>query len=146
MRSWPRVAWLGLVLGGLFALAGTPAGAAKWSRSYIHSLPDEAFASIEVRPDGTRARHLPHHDAQGRVDVPHLRSAMSRLHQVRWMDPANADRARRHLADHFRELGLPVPGEVRASGRPKARPPAYYFRSRGTRGSARTIHVLATPR
>lgn len=146
MRSWPRVACLGLVLGGLFALAGTPAEAAKWSRAYINSLPDDAFASVEVRPDGTSVRHLPHHDAQGRLDLPHLRSAMSRLHQVQWVDPANADRARQHLVDHFRELGLPVPGDVRASGRPKARPHTHHFQARGTRRSARIMQAVPSPR
>ncbi len=147
MGSWARVGWLRLVLGGLIALAGTPAEAAKWSRNSINSLPDEAFASVEVRPDGTRARHLPHHDAQGRVDLPHLRNAMSRLHQVHWVDPANADRARQHLVEHFKQLGLRVPGEVRASGR-APRPRAHHHGGRAARGQApaRPVHVIPAPR
>jgi hypothetical protein len=36
--------------------------AERWSRKYINSLPDSAFASIEIRSDGKKVRHLPHHD------------------------------------------------------------------------------------
>ncbi len=101
----------------LLGLGGGPAEAAKWGRAEINALPDEAFASVEERLDGTRARHLPHHDAQGRVNLPHLRSALSRWNQVQWADPANAERARDHLLQHFRELGLPVPGAARSPQR-----------------------------
>ena len=90
-----------------------PAEGAPWSQGYISALPDEAFAVVEVRPDATRARHLPHHDAEGRVDLPHLRAALSRLRQVRWVDPTNGERARRHLLEHFEELGGARAGEVR---------------------------------
>ena len=71
-----------------------------WTRAYVDALPDEAFAAVHVRPDGTKARHLPHHDADGRLDFPHLRSALARLHMVRWDDPADAERARQHLLTH----------------------------------------------
>jgi hypothetical protein len=75
-----------------------------WRRAYVDALPDEAFAIVYVRPDGTRSRHLPHHDADGRLDLPHLRSALARLGQVRWEDPADAGRARRHLKAHQEAL------------------------------------------
>ena len=77
-----------------------------WRRAYLEALPDEAFAIVHVRPDGTRSRHLPHHDAEGRVDLSHLRSALARLGQVRWEDPADAERARRHLRAHREALGV----------------------------------------
>ncbi len=113
-----RAGWVAAAAAwALVSLCGMPAEAAKWGRAEINALPDEAFASVEERPDGTRARHLPHHDAQGRVNLPHLRSALSRWHQVQWADPANADRAREHLLQHLRELGLPVPGAARAPQR-----------------------------
>jgi hypothetical protein len=96
-------------------MAGGPAEAAKWSRAYINALPDEAFAVVEERPDGARARHLPHHDAQGRVDLAHLRNALSRWNQVRWADPANAERARQHLLEHLKALG-PSAAERRQGG------------------------------
>jgi len=101
------------VLFGLLMLAGAPADAAKWSRQYIRQLPDSAFAAIEAIPEGKNVRHLPHHDAQGNLDLPHLCNALSRLRQVKWRDPANAEAAKRHLREHLKEIGgracRPVP-------------------------------------
>jgi hypothetical protein len=98
------MAWLvPLVVHALLSADGV--SAEPWKRSYVDALPDEAFAVVHARPDGTRSRHLPHHDAEGRVDRPHLRSALARLGQVRWKDPANAEVARRHLQAHLEALG-----------------------------------------
>jgi hypothetical protein len=95
-------AWMLALLAVL--AAGAVAEADEWSRARISTLPDEAFAVIEAASDGHRVRHLPHHDASGAVDLPHLRAARSRLGQVKWLDPANADGAREHLDRHWREL------------------------------------------
>ena len=95
-----RVVAVVLVVGGI---APAPAAAEQWTRSYINSLPDSAFASIETRPDGEKIRHLPHHDRNGHVDLPHVRNALSRLPQVNWVDPANAAAARAHLAAHLED-------------------------------------------
>jgi hypothetical protein len=81
-------------------LFATLAGAEPWTRAYVDALPDGAFAAVHVRPDGTKARHLPHHGADGRLDLPHLRSALARLDLVHWEDPADAGRARLHLLTH----------------------------------------------
>jgi len=88
------------------APAGFPhrAQAAEWSAAYIRALPDEAFAAIETAPEGRRLRRLPHHDHTGALDLPHLRSALARQHQVKWRDPAAAAAAREHLEEH--RLGL----------------------------------------
>jgi hypothetical protein len=89
-----------------------------WKPAEVRALPDEAFAVVHVWPDGTKSRHLPHHDADGRVDVPHLRSALARVGQVRWKDPADAERARQHLLSHEEALGLRRPAAPRpATGR-----------------------------
>ncbi len=105
-RAWRAIASLVLATGG--ALVPAPAAAQPWSRATIAALPDEAFAVVSVRPDGTRVRHLPHHDADGRLDLRHLRSALARLGQVRWEDAADAARARRHLLGHAAALGWPT--------------------------------------
>lgn len=97
----PRVLALALL-----ALAAAPAAAEEWSRARIDRLPDSAFAVVETAPDGRRLRHLPHHDETGAVDPAHLRAARQRLGQVKWLDPASAAAAARHLDDHARELGL----------------------------------------
>ena len=83
--------------------AVSPVGAEEWSRAYINALPDSAFAAIETTRDGKKVRHLPHHDRSGELDIPHLKSARSRLKQVKWMDPANEVRAREHLEQHWQE-------------------------------------------
>jgi hypothetical protein len=104
----------GFVVAVVHALAfATVAAAESWTRAYVNALPDEAFAVVHVRPDGTRSRHLPHHDAEGQLDFPHLRSARARLDQVHWEDPADAERARQHLLAHEEAFGI---------GRRSARP------------------------
>ena len=98
------IAWLvTVVVHILWSAVGVSADS--WKRADVDALPDEAFAVVHVRPDGRRSRHLPHHDAEGRVDLPHLRSALARLDQVRWEDPADAEQARRHLQTHQAALG-----------------------------------------
>jgi hypothetical protein len=91
----------------LFAMLGVgpTAEGAKWGRTYIRQLPDSAFAVIERTPEGRTIRHLPHHDAAGNLDIPHLCNALSRLGQVKWRDPANAEVARRHLQEHLEQVG-----------------------------------------
>ncbi|MFQ5658122.1 MAG: ComEA family DNA-binding protein, partial [Candidatus Methylomirabilales bacterium] len=91
--------WLGILL----AVPGL-AGAAKWSRKYINSLPDSAFASVEVAANGKKRRHLPHHDHTGALDQPHLLNALARHSQVKWLDPANAAPALGHLKAHVQEV------------------------------------------
>ena len=91
-----------LVIVGILVCVVPPAAAEKWGRRYIEGLPDSAFAAVEVAADGKKVRHLPHHNHLGDVDVPHLKSALGRIHQVRWMDPANFAKAKAHLEEHYR--------------------------------------------
>ena len=79
--------------------------AATWNRAYVRSLPDSAFAIIERTQDGRRFRRLPHHDASGALDLPHLCNALARLPQVAWRDPAHRAAAQGHLNAHRKEIG-----------------------------------------
>jgi competence ComEA-like helix-hairpin-helix protein len=79
----------------------SPALAEKWSQRYIESLPDSAFAIVEITKDGKKIRHLPHHNHLGEVDISHLKSALGRIHQVKWIDPANFAEAKEHLDQHY---------------------------------------------
>ncbi len=62
----------------------------QWSTSYINDLPDSAFLLIlpggEKDEDGKTTprelRKLPYKDKDGKVDLPHLRNAISRANQV----------------------------------------------------------------
>ena len=69
---------------------------AAWSSSYITALPDSAFACID-----SKGRHYPHHDASGKIDLPHLRNALSRLGQ----DDTTSCGAS-HLRAHARAEGI----------------------------------------
>lgn len=99
MRFACRAA-LALVLCG----SASRAAAEPWTRSYINSLPDSSFASIETTPDGKKVRHLPHHTRNGHLNPAHVRNALSRLSQVQWVDPKAAAAARAHLQQHLQEL------------------------------------------
>jgi HK97 family phage prohead protease len=62
---------------------------AVWSTSYVNDLPDSAFLYIE--PGGSKdgegkttprtLRHFPVKDKDGKVDMPHVRNALSRIPQ-----------------------------------------------------------------
>lgn len=99
--------WISVV-GTLLIAIAVPAES-RWTGAYVRALPDDAFAAAEMRPGGRLVRLLPHHDAAGCVDRPHLRSALARVGQVKWLDPAEAERAREHLDQHLRELRM-TPG------------------------------------
>jgi competence protein ComEA len=94
--------WLFAMGWVLFLSAGSPALGETWRGSYIKNLPDTAFAAIETTDSGTKVRHLPHHNHVGEVDIPHLKSALGRIHQVKWVDPANFEKAMAHLKEHCR--------------------------------------------
>lgn len=83
-----------------------------WDAAYVNDLPDSAFAVI--LPGGTKdgegkttprsLRKLPHHDASGSVDMPHLRNAMSREPQTD-MPMAMHEKAMGHLERHMEGMG-----------------------------------------
>ena len=100
-RSRTHLGPVGCVL--LLLCFVTFASAAQWSRRYINSLDDSAFAAIEITSEGKKMRHLPHHDHTGKLDVTHLLSALGRIHQVKWIDPRSKQAAEQHLRDHMKE-------------------------------------------
>jgi len=87
---------------------------AKWTRAFINDLPDSAFAVIEPayksgKTDNKNARHLPHHGADGKVDLSHLRNALARMNQIKPVtDSITADalrrQAKKHLTAHAKKL------------------------------------------
>jgi phage head maturation protease len=81
---------------------------AEWDAAYINDLPDSAFAVI--LPGGSKdedgrttprdLRKLPHHNAAGDIDMPHLRNALSREPQADMPESAHS-MAQAHLAAHM---------------------------------------------
>jgi len=70
--------------------------AAKWTRKFINSLPDSAFAAIEPaypeKLEDKNCRHLPHHNGEGdlgkdksnaNLDLPHYKNALARVSQIK---------------------------------------------------------------
>jgi hypothetical protein len=84
---------------------------AEWSSSYITSLPDPSFACIN-----DTGRHYPHHDASGKLDLPHLRAALSRIG-----DPNNEQCGKGHLEAHAKAEGIGERG-TKAMAPIKAKP------------------------
>lgn len=82
---------------------------ATWSTSYINDLPDSAFAAIESggkkdesgKTTPRSLRHYPHHDANGKLDEPHLRAALSRIG-----DSSNYQGGKAHLMAHAKAEGM----------------------------------------
>lgn len=70
------------------------AGKAVWSTAYVNDLPDSAFACPEQRK-------YPHHNANGGLDLAHLRNALSRVAQE---DTETC--GVQHLRSHAKEAGV----------------------------------------
>ena len=80
-----------------------------WTRKYINNLPDSAFAVVYKENDRV-IRKFPHHNADGSIDLPHLRNANSRLPQSD-VPAEYKQQAMRHLATHKKKLGIGAPTE-----------------------------------
>jgi hypothetical protein len=71
-------------------VVGVKSGAIKavWSVAFINNLPDSAFLYVEAGEKDAEGkttprskRHFPYKDADGSVDLPHLRNALARIPQ-----------------------------------------------------------------
>jgi len=89
---------------------------AKWSTKYINDLPDSAFLYIESggkkdeegKTTPRSLRHLPYKDADGNIDLPHLRNAVARIPQMK-ISAALKKRLQakaRALLDKYKKSGL----------------------------------------
>jgi hypothetical protein len=75
-----------------------------WTRQYVNNLPDSAFAVVYKENDHL-TRRFPHHQANGNLDLPHLRNANARLPQSEIPDEYKRQ-AMKHLATHKKKLGI----------------------------------------
>lgn len=96
--------------------------AATWSTSYVNSLPDDAF--LYIKPGGKKDsdgktvprdnRMFPYKDANGDVDLPHLRNAAARIPQSDLSDSLKeqlASKASRLLKQHGGDDSATTKGE-----------------------------------
>lgn len=86
--------------GGRAPAALTSGSKAEWDSAYITKLPDSAFALVYTDDGGTKQRKLPHHNAGGSLDMPHLRNALSRAPQMTGVSDAQRAKAVAHLHKH----------------------------------------------
>ena len=67
--------------------------AAVWTTAFINNLPDSSFAYVEScygkTSDNKNMRHLPYKDANGKIDLAHLRAALARVNQIKPICPAD---------------------------------------------------------
>lgn len=71
-----------------------------WPDIKVRLLPDDCFALIESDV-GTRIRHCPHHDQNGRIDEDQLIYVLGTLDQETWLDPKCKIEAQKHLEKHY---------------------------------------------
>jgi len=84
----------------------------KWDKKYINDLPDSAFLYIE--PGGKKdeegktvprsLRHLPYKNKEGKIDLPHLRNAITRLSQENTGKKWLTEELRNRLLEKARKL------------------------------------------
>lgn len=86
------------------------AAKAVWTTEYINDLPDSAFLYIEPghekdetgRTVPRSARHFPYRNAEGEIDLPHLRNAIARIPQSN--APGLDEDKKRELQERARRL------------------------------------------
>lgn len=108
-------------------LDGLIEGRAVWSTAFVNNLPDSSFLYVE---DGGRKdsqgkttprtlRHFPYKNAQGDVDLPHLRNALARIPQSNLSQSIKDDltaKAKGILAHNGGEQNaVRLPAETRAA-------------------------------
>ncbi len=95
--------------------------AARFDSSEINDLPNSAFAVIEPAyeqgdTEDKRARHLPHHNADGTLDDAHLRAAAARAEQITPVtDSITTDDLRAAAVRHLKTHGMLSDRSVRES-------------------------------
>ena len=99
-RTIPNYCLLLFSLLVLFMLNEGSARCQGWSDLTIRLLPDSSFAVVEVKA-GTKIRHCPHHDLNGKLDEEQLIYVLGILGEETWIDPGNEEVARKHLENHY---------------------------------------------
>jgi len=102
VKSWPLITVF-MILFSIFVLILRIEGTGwcqGWPDIKIRLLPDDCFAVIEF-DGGSKIRHCPHHDQNGRLDEEQLIYVLGTLDQETWLDPKNKKVAHKHLKKHY---------------------------------------------
>jgi len=101
-KFYPKIGicFIAILLGSFF-LGKKTFCAENWKdEKYLQSLPDQSFAIIENKKDGTVIRSLPHHDEKGNLVMPKLEES---LNQIFELEPKDQEKARDHLLGDYYE-------------------------------------------
>ncbi|TET94966.1 MAG: ComEA family DNA-binding protein [Desulfobacteraceae bacterium] len=77
-----------------------------WPGTKIKSLPDSSFAVVEVKKDGTKVRHFPCRDINGRIDIDQLIYCLGTFSDETWLRPEKIEIARKGLEEHYYRFKL----------------------------------------
>ena len=77
-----------------------------WPGTKIESLPDSSFAVVEVKKDGTKVRHFPYRDINGRIDIDQLIYCLGTFSDETWLGPEKIEIARKSLEEHYYRFKL----------------------------------------
>jgi len=87
----------------VFCTGGSVA-AGGWNDTTVRLLPDTSFAVVETAEGGSKTRHCPHHDANGKLDTEQLIYVLGTLSREQWVDASQKDVAAKHLEKHYAKL------------------------------------------
>ena len=93
-----------LILIPIFIIFSTPVLSENWSGFEIMKLPDSSFAVVETGEDGTKIKHCPHHDLNGKLDNEQLIYVLGTFEQETWHKEKNKKEAKRHLNEHYQKF------------------------------------------
>jgi len=77
-----------------------------WPVTKIKSLPDSSFAMVEVKKDRTKLRHFPYKDINGNIDINQLIYCLGTFSNETWLNPENAETARKRLEERYYRFKL----------------------------------------
>ena len=87
-------------------LCPDPVSPQPWSDLTVRSLPDTAFALVEIDKNGRKVRHFPYRDMNGFVDMNQLIFCLGTFGHESWVEPKHEETARKHLEEHYQRLKL----------------------------------------
>ena len=73
----------------------------EWTELSVRLLPDSSFAVIETAKDGSKIRHCPYLDTNGKLDAQQLIYVLGTLSEEHWIDSKNRNVADKILQKQY---------------------------------------------
>ena len=75
-----------------------------WSDIRIRTLPDSSFALVEYDKYGSKVRHFPYRDANGKIDVDQVIYCLGTFADETWVEPEHKKEAQKQLKEHYQRF------------------------------------------